>query len=455
MAVLELARSVGAHGFAKYVAVKRIAPKWVDDPEFIAMFLDEARLAAVLDHPNVVRVHDLGHDSTGPFFVMDYIHGEDLQSIARAQAGPLPTELVLAIGIAAADGLHHAHTRRDFDGNPLGLIHRDVSPSNVLVTYDGGVKLVDFGIAKVMGGGGTRPSIRKGKIGYMSPEQCKGAPLDARSDVFALGIVLWELLTGQRLFDGDNEFVAMNRIVNHDAPAVRETNPEVPTAVADVVHRALSRNPSDRWPDAKSMARALEDAAHSIGLRPSTENLAAFMADVFGRRPYPWESAAPELVPTPEGDTDATRVVTPPSEAPAPASPAGRPLWLFAAPAVLVAALLGWWLQSPPTEEAAVPPTPAAKPSAPAPEPETTKPPEPIDAPPQQPVVEATPAALPQLVPDVGSRLEEVEEPEVRPKPKKRPRRKRTEKRPARAPDASDAPAFDPDGLGPVRSVLK
>lgn len=459
MAVLELARTVGAHGFEKYVAVKRIDPKWADDPEFIRMFLDEARLAAVLDHPNVVRVHDLGHDEVGPFFVMDYIHGETLLAMLRRATGPVPIEHALTIGIASATGLHHAHTRRDFEGKPLALIHRDVSLSNILVTYDGGVKLVDFGIAKAMGGDGTRPSIRKGKVGYMSPEQCKGASLDGRSDVFALGIVLWELLAGRRLFHDDNEFTSMNRIVNHDAPSLREANPDVPESIADAVHRALQRRPSERFSDAREMARALEDAAADANRRPSADDLGAFMAELFGVRAYPWESPDIEGTPVEVDGTDPTRVVTPS----APATPTEpRTPWVAVAAGLVAVAAVGGWAASRTTADATPEAPVSAKPDAPdvreaAPEPEVVEPaPEPQPQP--EVLAESEPPPKPQPEPIAAAEPEpDVEEPAPTSK-RKAPRTKTPKTKPKpKAPPDSDAkpPTFDPDGLGPVRSVLK
>lgn len=474
MAVLELARTVGAHGFEKYVAVKRISPKWADDPEFISMFLDEARLAAVLDHPNVVRVHDLGHDTRGPFFVMDYIHGEDLVAVRSAVGGPIPLEHALAIGFAAATGLHHAHTRRDFEGNALKLVHRDVSPSNVLVTYDGGVKLVDFGIAKATRKDGTRPSIRKGKVGYMSPEQCKGSPMDGRTDVFSLGIVLWELLAGARLFGGgDNEFAAMNRIVNHDAPSLREANDTIPPAVADVVHRALARKREDRFEDARAMAQALERAAESAGLRPSAEGLAGFIRDVFGSRPYPWESATPTHVAEPAlEETDATRAVaavpTPDVRKPS------RPwmLWAILGGGLAFAGVLMVWAQAsnePDTPEATHP-SPGAAASAES-APSTKAPTAPLETPDsgepaplpataaEPPLDDAAPATSPPEPPSSAAptslrrRTRSKTKPKTRPKPKTKPETKPSS---VPKPQSSDpASTFDPDGLGPVRTVLK
>ncbi len=451
MAILELGRTVGAHGFEKYVAVKRIAPKWADDPEFITMFLDEARLAAVLDHPNVVRVHDLGHDARGPFFVMDYIHGEDLVALRSAVGGPLPVEHVLSIGSAAAAGLHHAHTRRDFEGRALKIVHRDVSPSNVLVTYDGGVKLVDFGIAKATRADGTRPSIRKGKIGYMSPEQCKGSPMDGRSDVFSLGVVLWELLAGMRLFGGgDNEFAAMNRIVNHDAPPLSEANGKVPLSVADVIHKALARNPDDRFEDARAMALALEQTTETTGRRSTADDLTEFMRGCFGSRPYPWEPSESEFaVPSTQPGTDPTRVAPadPPRSAP---RPSGRRLsWVLLGGALACVGLVALWAR-PSVEPApkAAGQAPAQAPTVTEPAPatvETTIPRAPDPAPEQQPLTDPGTSA-------------EIPDPPPKPAPKTPKLRTRKKAKAKTAPDRKKpepSPAFDPDGLGPVRTVLK
>lgn len=470
MAILELARTIGAHGFEKYVAVKRISPKWADDPEFISMFLDEARLAAVLDHPNVVRVHDLGHDARGPFFVMDYIHGKDLVALRSAVGGPLPVEHALSIGFAAATGLHHAHTRRDFEGSALKLVHRDVSPSNVLVTYDGGVKLVDFGIAKATRTDGTRPSIRKGKIGYMSPEQCKGSPMDGRTDVFSLGVVLWELLAGTRLFDGgDNEFAAMNRIVNHDAPSLSEANNAVPQVVADVVHKALARKRDDRFEDARAMALALEQAAEAADLRPTADGLAEFMGEVFGSRPYPWESSSPaQVVDAAQPGTDPTRAIpTDPTRAVAADPSLAEPqpsrrwvAWTIVGGGLAFAAILVLWTQAsvrPGTDNAAHPPPQTSASSQRPPSIE-----EPAAARESEPAPKPEPSPKPEPEPESAPKPEPVAAPPEAPStpaPTKTPRqrhRAKTRGKPASKPKAQEpSSAFDPDGLGPVRAVLK
>ncbi|MCA9653218.1 MAG: protein kinase [Myxococcales bacterium] len=312
MAALYLARVRGPSGFTKYVVLKRILAKWADEEEFVEMFLDEARLAATLDHPNVVHVVDAGRDEEGPFFAMEHIHGEDLRSLLRAQARqgtPLELRHVITIGLGAAAGLHHAHERRDYDGRPLGIIHRDISPSNIIVTFEGGVKIVDFGIAKASTSRhATRPSIRKGKIAYMSPEQCKGAPIDRRSDVFSLGIVLHELCTGRRLFHGDNEFAIMNAIVNHDAIAPSRLRADLPPGLERIIQRALRRSPDERYSDARALQRDLERFAEEQGIAPSATALGERLEELFGSRPYPWETLATARTSV-GGTTDPTRAV--------------------------------------------------------------------------------------------------------------------------------------------------
>ncbi len=298
MAELYLARVEGLRGFEKLVALKLVLPHLADDPDFVSMFLDEARLAATLDHPNVAHVIDVGRFGRDHFFAMEYVHGEDLRAVVRradlaARVGPewqggVPLGCALAIVSGVAAGLHHAHERRGPDGLPLGLVHRDVSPSNVLITYDGSVKVVDFGIARVGSQSkATRLGIVKGKAGYMSPEQCRGEPVDRRSDVFGLGILLWELTLGRRLFTAEHDYAAMSKIVFGLVPHPCEVWSEYPPALADVVMRALQRDASQRQPSALAFALELEAFAHAAHLRVTPSALAEFMTTLFGLPPYP------------------------------------------------------------------------------------------------------------------------------------------------------------------------
>jgi serine/threonine protein kinase len=296
MAEVHLARAVGPEGFQKLVVLKRILPHLSADPEFVRMFLAEARLAAILDHPNVVQVFDIGRDGTDWFFTMEYVYGENLQTVLRAvrrHCGALPLEHAVTIGIGAATGLHYAHERVGFDGRSLQLVHRDVSPTNVMLTYDGCVKVADFGIAKVTSRTDvTRAGIRKGKVPYMSPEQCRAEGLDRRSDVFSLGIVLYECTTMVRLFDGDNEFGVMNRIVNADIPLPSTQRQGYPKDLERIIMRALGRERDQRYATGAELAADLEAFARERKLRATPAALGEFLHEVFRPKPFPYGALA-------------------------------------------------------------------------------------------------------------------------------------------------------------------
>jgi serine/threonine protein kinase len=300
MGELLLARAAGPQGMAKLVAIKRVRPEYASDPTFVSMFLNEARLAATLDHPNVVRTYDLVEDAGGFFMVMEYLHGEPLGRLLNAanrSGQPVPLQHVLTIALGVAAGLHCAHERAGVDGRPLGIVHRDLSPGNVFITYEGGVKLLDFGIAKAT----SRTSItlgptRKGKVSYMSPEQCVGGDIDRRSDIFSLGIVMWELCTGQRLFRGDNEFGIMNQITTLDAPSPRQHVPQLPEALCDILARALQRDREARYQTAMELHDALEGFAGQAGLMPSSAALARYLEASCGHRDYPSVEPSVEFI---------------------------------------------------------------------------------------------------------------------------------------------------------------
>jgi serine/threonine protein kinase len=293
MAEIFLAKSVGMAGFERHVVLKRVLPERARDQGFVAMFLDEARLAAQLHHPNIAQVYDIGKLGDSYFFTMEYVHGENVRELL----GRLATQRrQLAIGDAltiiggAAAGLHHAHERKGTDRKPLGIVHRDVSPSNLIVSYEGSVKVVDFGIAKanLRNAADTRTGSVKGKVAYMSPEQCKGKELDRRSDVFALGIVLWELCTGQRLFKYETDFDTMSAIVYQDPPAPSHLRPGVPAEVDRIVATALAKDPARRFATAQEMLEAIETASVRTGHPMSTTALGRTIRSVCGERPEPW-----------------------------------------------------------------------------------------------------------------------------------------------------------------------
>jgi serine/threonine-protein kinase len=285
MAELFLAKALSLHSFEKLVVVKRILPQFADNEDFIDMFLDEARLAAQLRHPNIVQVYDIGEDQGSQFFTMEYIHGQDLRRLGRnlsKQGRTLPLEHVLSIIIGTAAGLHHAHKSADMSGHPMNIVHRDVSPANILVTYEGGVKLVDFGIAKARTAQVTTAAgTLKGKIPYMSPEQCRGEALDSRSDLFSLGTLLWEFTVGQRLFRGDSEFATLHKISNEEAPAPRSIVPDYPEELERIVLKALQRDREKRYQTGQELQIDLEDFARDQRLAVSSARLSAFMTELF------------------------------------------------------------------------------------------------------------------------------------------------------------------------------
>jgi serine/threonine protein kinase len=285
MAEVFLARARGIEGFERHVVIKRIRAEQARDKIYVQMFLDEARLSATLLHHNIVQVIDIGEENGEYFFAMEYVQGEDVRKLLThvSQRGErVPLEHVITIVTAAAAGLHFAHEHRGPDGAPLAIVHRDVSPANILVGYDGGVKVADFGIAKAAHRTSeTQSGTLKGKVAYMSPEQCIGSPVDRRSDVFALGIVLYELATVRRLFKGDNDFLTMTAIVQGRIPPPSTHWPEIPRGLEDIIMRALSAQADKRFATADEMRLALEQLAAKMGLRTSTTALADYMKRLF------------------------------------------------------------------------------------------------------------------------------------------------------------------------------
>jgi eukaryotic-like serine/threonine-protein kinase len=288
MAQVWLARQPGIEGFEKLLVIKQVLPHLADDDSFISMFLDEARLAARLNHPNVVQVFDLGQEDESLYIAMEYIHGEDLRRLdreSRRRRTPIPIPLVCRIIADAAAGLHYAHTLKTPDGKPLGIVHRDVSPQNILATFEGGVKVVDFGIAKAADRANkTRSGVLKGKYAYMSPEQASGKVVDARTDVFALGILLHELLTGRRLFKREGEVATLQAVVSCEVEAPSRINPVVPPELDPIVLSALARDRDARLPDAGALQLALEDFLTQHRLPASSAHLRAYMREVFEER---------------------------------------------------------------------------------------------------------------------------------------------------------------------------
>ncbi|MCA9711916.1 MAG: serine/threonine protein kinase, partial [Myxococcales bacterium] len=303
MAEVYLARAVGLEDFEKIVVLKRVLPERVDDRRYAAMFRDEARVAATLEHPNIVHTHDIGISDDECFFTMEYLHGEDLKEILRTahkKGELLPLELALQIAVGCAAGLHHAHEQTDYAGHPLGIVHRDVSPSNIIVTRQSGVKLIDFGIAKAASDKEhTGVGVLKGKVAYMSPEQCRGQVLDRRSDIFALGIVLYEMITMQRPFQGNNVLGTVHKVLAEEPPPPRTLRPECPPTLERVVLKALHKDVDQRYQSVFEMQEELELVARDGQLLALPGGLGRYLEHLFGPKPHPWTRHAkhPPAVP--------------------------------------------------------------------------------------------------------------------------------------------------------------
>ncbi|HSO35498.1 MAG TPA: bifunctional serine/threonine-protein kinase/formylglycine-generating enzyme family protein [Labilithrix sp.] len=264
MATVHLARQIGAAGFARIVAVKRLHERYSRDPEFVAMFLDEARIVARIRHPNVVQTIDVVAEDGELFLVMEYVHGESLlrlAGMANKKNAPLPVPLVAAIIASALHGLHEAHESRGETGEPLGIVHRDVSPHNLLVGIDGVGRVLDFGVARASQRiQTTHEGQLKGKLSYMAPEQVTNAPIDRRTDVYATSVCLWEALTGTKLFAGGSEAAIVNQILLAPMRPPTNLNRAIPPELEIVVMRGLRREPSERFATARDMALAIERA---------------------------------------------------------------------------------------------------------------------------------------------------------------------------------------------------
>jgi serine/threonine-protein kinase len=281
MATVHISRLLGPVGFSRTVAIKRLHPQFAKDPEFVAMFLDEARIAARICHPNVVATLDIVATEGELFLVMEYVHGESLarlRELASRRGESVPTRIVTSILCGVLHGLHAAHEARSDQGEALGIVHRDVSPQNVLVGLDGVARVLDFGVAKALGRShATRDGRVKGKLAYMAPEQLRGK-VTRKTDVFAASVVLWELLTGERLFAGDDDAAVVGSVLNRTiAPPSKlrrwydEPDPAVRVGLErldDVTLRGLERDPARRFDSAREMALALEQC---VGVASPTE----------------------------------------------------------------------------------------------------------------------------------------------------------------------------------------
>ncbi|HET6283706.1 MAG TPA: serine/threonine-protein kinase, partial [Polyangia bacterium] len=264
--------------------IKRILPHLSDEPTFIKMFVEEAKMSARLNHPNIVQIFELGAVEGEYFISMEYIRGRDLAETMRAiwkTMGPPRPEVVAYIGREACRALSYAHHLNDDNGRPLRMIHRDVSPSNIMMSYEGSVKLLDFGIAKALGEAPetTKSGTMKGKYAYMAPEQTEGEDVDSRIDIFSCGIVLHEVLTGRRLFKGTNDVQTIERVRRCEVPPPSQQNPMCPPELDAILLKALARNREDRFADAAEMADALDDVVHGARFQPT--HLAQLLYELF------------------------------------------------------------------------------------------------------------------------------------------------------------------------------
>jgi serine/threonine-protein kinase len=286
MAEIFLAKQVGVEGFEKNVVIKRMLPHLSGVPDFVSMFLDEARLAASLTHPNIVQISDLGFADGCYFICMEYLPGEDFATVlrtAKRRGEHAPLNIVLRVLAEAAVGLHFAHEAVDAKGEPLQLVHRDISPSNLFITYGGQVKVLDFGIAKAESRiTSTGAGVVKGKYQYMSPEQARGDAIDRRSDIFSLGVTLYEALTGVRPFARDTDLAVLKALLGGEYQPVRLLRPDLPLDVEQIVTRSMAQEPEHRYPTALALAQDIERFIGATTSASGGQTLSNFMAGFFG-----------------------------------------------------------------------------------------------------------------------------------------------------------------------------
>jgi len=285
MAEVFKAKAFGVEGFERLLAVKRILPNIAEDEEFIAMFIDEAKISVQLQHANIAQIFDLGKVEDSFFIALEYVNGKDLRAIfdrTRQRGEVMPISQSAYIVMQVCEGLDYAHNKRDGQGRELHLIHRDISPQNVLIGYEGEIKLIDFGIAKAAGKASkTQAGILKGKFGYMSPEQVRGLPIDRRSDVFAVGIVLYELLTSERLFVGESDFSTLEKVRNVEILPPSSYNRKIPAELERIAMKALAKDPEDRYQNAIDLHDDLQAFLYSVGEIYSRKDLSAWMKKNF------------------------------------------------------------------------------------------------------------------------------------------------------------------------------
>ena len=302
MAEVFKASQSGEEGFERIVAVKRILPNLSADPDFEKMFIDEAKIAVQLQHPNIAQIYDLGRDGDSLFIAMEYVHGRDMATIIERQNEvkdrTLPLSFVVQVVIKVCEALHHAHAAKGSFGQKLNLIHRDITPQNILVSFEGAVKVVDFGLAKAAGRlVQTQAGVVKGKLAYLSAEQARGEQVDSRSDIYSLGTCFYEWLTGQRLFLRRNDADTVMAVQRSEVPPLRAVRPELPQALDAIVRRALQPDPRNRYQTAGEMQEELMGFAMEAGMPVRRRRLVEVLSEL-----YPGEvdqPAQPALAPPP------------------------------------------------------------------------------------------------------------------------------------------------------------
>jgi len=287
MAEVWKAKEFGVEGFERTVAVKKILPHVAEDEEFIAMFKDEAKIAVQLSHGNIAQIYNLGAEQDSFYIALEYVAGKDLRAIfqrCQEHSKPMPAAQACFIVMKICEGLDYAHNKKDKYGRDLNIVHRDVSPPNILVSYEGEVKLIDFGVAKAAGRvSKTQAGILKGKFGYMSPEQVRGMPLDRRSDVFSVGVLLWEVLASQRLFQGETDFDTLEKVRAVEVPKPSKFNAEIPGDLEEIVFKALAGEPGDRFQSAIELHDALQAFMFAHGMFYSRKDLSAWMRQQYAK----------------------------------------------------------------------------------------------------------------------------------------------------------------------------
>ena len=357
--------------FRRLYAVKRLLDVYRDDADFRAMFLDEARIAGLIRHPNVVSVLDVGEDERGPYLVMDYVEGVSAAAlVTRAVASEvqLPLQVCVRVAMEVAEGLHAAHEQRDARGRPMHLVHRDVSPQNLLIGFDGITRVTDFGIAKALGRSTrTQTGVLKGKFGYMSPEQLRFEEPDRRSDVFSLGIVLFELASGERLYKNVEGMDGTRRILNEPPPDLAEHRDDVPPDLVHLLFSMLAKDPEHRPADAKTVARRLEGILAELVVEEGRVEVDEFLATAFAEQRRQQEVRVQGALgaftleqPTGAFASDTERTVRDVLRRPFRAG-------LVLACAAAIAAAVAWWTTTADNPTADHPP--ASLPASPAPSP--------------------------------------------------------------------------------------